>query len=309
MKDPCIAVVCGGTSTEREVSLGSGKTVAEGLNELFPVETFIVDEEEIPSGIDRGRHVVFSTLHGTFGEDGGFQGLLDGAGIGYAGCDRESSALTFDKARTKTVLAKENVPVADQILFSRNSVPDIDAVARRLGTKVVLKPVCEGSSVGLKFAESKKELEAALEELPFEHWMLEPMLEGREFSVGVIEGAVLGIVEISPKSGRFDYESKYTKGLTDFDAPAVLPGDVEMKIEEIVLRAYQACGCRDFARVDLMMDRDNEIYVLELNSLPGMKETSLLPMSAAAVGIDFKALLKKLVEPAILRFRSKYSIC
>ena len=139
--------------------------------------------------------------------------------------------------------------------------------------------------------------------------MLEKRVIGREVSVGVIDGEVLGIVEIRPKSGKYDYESKYTKGKTDFIAPAPLPGLLADQVRGIAKESYRACGCRDYARVDLMIDRRAQPYVLELNTIPGMKETSLMPLSASCHGLNFKAMLKCIIEPAILRFRSKYSIC
>ncbi len=306
---PVIAVVCGGTSPERAVSLGSGKAVAEAMDGLFPVERFELDAEALPAGLESRRHVVLSTLHGSFGEDGGFQAILDEAGIEYAGCDQKCSALTFDKALTKSVLSEAGIPVADQIIFDRTAPPSVSEVVERLGQQVVLKPVRQGSSIGLAFARSESEIATLFDDLKFDDWMLETLIVGRELSLGVIEGEVMEIVEISPKSGQFDYASKYTKGMTEYEAPARLSAELEREIKAIAAATYNACGCRDYARVDVMLDGEGRPYVLEVNTLPGMKETSLMPMSAGAAGLSFKALLKKLVEPAILRFRSKYSIC
>lgn len=308
-KEPVIAVVCGGTSAEREVSLGSGLAVAQAFESLYEVERIELSEESLPRQLDKKRHVVFSTLHGTFGEDGVFQSLLEAAGIEYAGCDVLSSQLTFDKVKTKSALRGAGVPVAEQVAFHRHSPPNPFEVIEKLGPAVVLKPVRQGSSIGLGFANSVQELESLLSDLEFDDWMLETMIVGKELSVGVLDGKATEIVEIRPKSGQYDYASKYTKGLTEFIAPAALPKKLECEIKEIVERTFEACGCRDYARVDLMLSQSDCPFVLEVNTLPGMKETSLLPMSAAAAGINFKALLKKLVEPAFLRFHSKYSVC
>ncbi len=308
-ENPIIAVVCGGTSAEREISLGSGSAVAKAFEPLFEVEKIELNQETVPNRLDKRRHVVFSTLHGTFGEDGEFQGLLDAKGIEYAGCGKESSRLTFDKVKTKAALKASGVPVADQIVFHRDAPPEPIQVFDRLGTSVVLKPVNQGSSIGLGFAHSPEELARLLENLVFDDWMLETRIDGRELSVGVLDGTAMEIVEIRPKSGLYDYKSKYTKGLTEFIAPAALSKTVEEEIRDMVERTYIACGCRDYSRIDLMLDRENQPYILEVNTLPGMKETSLLPLSASAAGISFKVLLKKLVEPAILRFQRKYSIC
>jgi len=307
--EPVVAVVCGGVSAEREVSLGSGRAVAEAFRSLFAVERFELNDASVPPQLDKTRHVVFSTLHGTFGEDGAFQALLETEGIEYAGCDRASSELTFDKVKTKAALREAGIPVADQIAFRRDSPPDAEGVMVKLGPQVVLKPVRQGSSIGLGFANSAAELEQLLGDLPFEHWMIERRILGKELSVGVLGGKATEIVEIRPKTGQYDYESKYTKGMTDFLAPAPIATPLETEIKGIVEKAFQACGCRDYARVDLMLSQEGEPFVLEVNTLPGMKETSLLPLSAAAAGINFKALLKKLVEPAFLRFHAKYSIC
>ena len=306
---PRIAVVCGGVSEERAVSIGSGQASARALSLNYEVDLVELNEEALPLALDPERHVVFSTLHGSFGEDGAFQALLDEAGIEYAGCDRASSALTFDKAKTKAVLADADVPVANQIEFVRSRIPEPTDVFDRLGPAVVLKPICQGSSVGLGFASSVDELMALFGDLKFERWMIEPLIVGMETSVGVLEGSALEIVEIRPKSGKFDYESKYTSGMTDYVVPAPLSISDEKKVKLLAEEAFAACGCRDYARVDFMIDQKGLPYVLEINTLPGMKDTSLLPMSAGAMGIDFPSLLKKLVAPAILRFQNRYSIC
>lgn len=307
--EPKIAVICGGVSTEREVSIGSGIATAEAFASLYDVERIELDKESLPDSLDRETHIVFSTLHGTFGEDGGFQSLLDAAGIEYAGCGRECSAMTFDKVKTKAALALAGVPVTDQIAFSKNAIPDVQSVFEALGPAVVLKPVSQGSSIGLGFARSESELELLFARLEFDEWMLEPLIVGKEISVGVLGGEAMEIVEIRPKSGLFDYASKYTKGMTEYIVPAPLSRSLENSIKSLAARTYEACGCRDYARVDFMLDGNDNPFVLEVNTLPGMKATSLLPMSAGAAGINFETLLKRLVAPAFLRFQSKYSIC
>ncbi len=306
---PKIAVVCGGTSAEREISIGSGFATVEAFSALYDVERIELNADTLPVGLDADQHIVFSTLHGTFGEDGGFQSLLDEAGIEYAGCDRKCSELTFDKVKTKAAVTEVGVPVTDQIAFSRMAIPDVDSVFEWLGPSVVLKPVCQGSSIGLGFANSAAELEVLLARLEFDDWMLEPLIVGKEISVGVLEGKAMEIVEIRPKSGQFDYESKYTKGMTEYIAPAPFSESHAALIKSLAVRTYEACGCRDYARVDFMLDEQNSPFLLEVNTLPGMKATSLLPMSAGAAGINFEELLKRLVAPAFLRFQSKYSIC
>ena len=302
MTIPIIAVLCGGTSSERDVSFGSGRACASALARSFPTQLFELTAEALPAGLDPARHVVFSTLHGTFGEDGGMQRLLDAGGITYAGCDAESSAFTMDKTRTKQAAAGRGVRVAKGVVFSAAQKPASEALVAELGEQVVLKPNDQGSSVGLTLTENLAELAAALERVTPGTWLAEQRIRGRELSVGVLRGTAMGVVEIRPKSGVYDYTSKYTKGATEYFAPAPLEAGVTVSVLRAAETAYAACGCRDYARVDFILSDKNELYLLEINTLPGMKETSLLPMSARCAGMDFTALVRELVSPALERF-------
>jgi D-alanine-D-alanine ligase len=301
---PILAVLAGGTSAEREVSLGSGRAAALALTRSFPTRLFEVNAAEIPEGIDPALHVVFSTLHGTFGEDGGMQRLLDAAGIHYAGCDTASSVLTMDKSRTKEAVAAQGVRVVPGITFPANARPAVDDVIRRLGEDLVVKPNNEGSSVGLGLVASRAGLAAKLEAIHSGSWLIEKRIVGRELSVGVLRGKAMGVVEIRPKSGVYDYTSKYTKGLTEYFAPAPLEPALAAATQHAAETAFAACGCRDYARVDFMLSPAPELFLLEINTLPGMKETSLLPMSARCAGLDFIGLVRELVVPALERFRA-----
>ena len=163
----------------------------------------------------------------------------------------------------------------------------------------------QGSSIGLAFARSETEIATLFANLEFADWMLETLIVGRELSVGVVAGEALEVVEFTPKSGQFDYESKYTKGLTEYVAPAEIGKVLTERIRNLATVAFEACGCRDYARIDWMIDREGEPCFLEINTLPGLKETSLFPMSAALLGYDFDELLQQLVEPAISRYRAR----
>ncbi len=303
MIKPIIAVFAGGTSAEREVSLGSGRAAALALARSFPTRFFEVVGPAIPAGVDAARHVVFSTLHGTFGEDGGMQRLLDAAGIQYAGCDAVSSGLTMDKARTKEAVAAGGGRVVPGIFFEAAALPTVDAVVAEWGEHLVVKPNSEGSSVGLSLISSRAELVAKLASIKMGSWLLERRIVGRELSVGVLGGKALGVVEIRPKSGVYDFASKYTKGLTEYFAPAPLDPAHTQAAQAAAELAFAACGCRDYARVDFMLSARQELYLLEINTLPGMKETSLLPMSARCVGLDFSRLVRELVAPSLGRFQ------
>jgi D-alanine-D-alanine ligase len=303
MKTPVIAVLAGGISAEREVSLGSGRACALALSQSFPTRLVEVNAETLPAGLDATVDVVFSTLHGTFGEDGGMQRLLDAAGIHYAGCDAASSALTMDKSRTKAVAAARGLTVPREILLRAPAVPSADAIIAKLGAALVVKPNDEGSSVGLSVVKAKAELTAALERITRGAWLIEERIMGRELSVGVLGGRAMGVVEIRPKSGVYDFTSKYTKGATEYFCPAPIDAATTAKVQAAAATAFAACGCRDYARVDFMLSAAGGLYLLEINPLPGMKETSLLPMSARSAGLDFTALVRELVLPAVQRFQ------
>jgi D-alanine-D-alanine ligase len=300
-----ITVLAGGVSSEREVSLGSGAASAAALARLWPTRLVDIAAAALPSGLDPARDVVFSTLHGTFGEDGGMQRLLDSAGIVYAGCDAHASALTMDKAATKRAAASVGVRVAADLTFSiPGETPSAAALIAALGTEnVVLKPNDQGSSVGLALPSGRNALAAALAALAPGAWIAEPRLVGRELSVGVLDGAALGVVEIRPRSGVYDFASKYTKGATEYLAPAPLPDPAAAAVRAAAEKAFAACGCRDYARVDFILISPEEFYLLEINTLPGMKETSLLPMSARCAGLDFTGLVERLVGPAVRRLK------
>jgi len=304
MSEPIIAVLAGGVSAEREVSLGSGAACAQALARHFPTRLFDITAEQIPDGLDPKCHVVFSTLHGTFGEDGGMQRLLNAANVQFAGCDATSSALTMDKVLTKRAAAARGVGGAADVVFSAEKKPSPAEVVAKLGEQLVLKPINEGSSVGLHIITNTAELEKALAGVTAGNWIIEQRIFGRELSVGVLNGRAMGVVEIRPKSGVYDYTSKYTKGLTEYFAPAELGEEVATRVRHAAEVAFAACGCRDYARVDFIFSEKTGLFLLEINTLPGMKETSLLPKSAQCVGLDFTALVRELVLPALQRFRA-----
>jgi len=299
---PIIAVLCGGTSSEKEVSVGSGKASAAALARSFPTRLFVIEQDALPAGLDPRQHVVFSTLHGTFGEDGGMQRLLDEAGVAYAGCDATGSAVCFNKAQTKARAAAAGVRVCDGLFFEAAQAPSADEIVAKLGEKLVMKPNANGSSVGLRIIDRRAELEEALATLSPGGWLVERRVFGRELTVGVLNGRAMGVVEVVPKSGTFDFTSKYTKGLTEYHAPADLPEAIAAQARSMAEAAFTACGCRDYARMDFMLSQESALFLLEINTLPGMKDTSLLPMSARCVGLDYTALVRELVAPACLRF-------
>ncbi len=300
--DRRVVVVAGGTSTEREVSSGSGKACAVALARRWPTRLVNVTSLQLPESIDPSCDVVFSTLHGTFGEDGAMQRLLDAAQIHYAGSDAVSSELTFAKDRTKQLVADQlegRVPAG--ITFAAEEIPSAESLIVRLGENVVIKPDRGGSSLGLSLCSGRDEISQALAGISEGFWLAEERILGREVTVGILGNTALPVVEIAPRSGVFDYAAKYTKGLTEYLAPAPIDPQLAYALQKDALLAYMLCGCRDFARIDFMITEKNEWFLLEINTLPGMKETSLLPMGAKSMGIDFTELVSEMISPAMAR--------
>ncbi len=303
---PVIAVLCGGDSAEREVSLVSGREVAKALvSEGFTVEWHDLPGRSLPAKLDPSRQVVFPALHGGWGEDGGVQGALEDGNFSYAGCGPGASRLCMDKVDTKRVLQAAGVAVLPQLVFSHEQPPKIAEVIAALGEAVIVKPVAEGSSVGLRRADQAAELPAAFAKLEPGRWMAEPYVRGREVSVGILHGQALGLVEIKPKGGVYDFKHKYTAGMTDYIYPAAVPEALAATVRTAAEIAFAACGCRDFARIDFMLPAVGGAVILEINTLPGLTPTSLLPKSASCNGYTFASLARALIEPALQRFAAK----
>lgn len=293
-----IVVMRGGPSAEREVSLRSGAAVANALRSLGHHVTEL-DPQPCSWKLPDDTHVVFLALHGTYGEDGAVQAELDHMGVPYTGCSAEASRIAFDKVLTKNRCAATGVPVAK----SRVVESATTAWPRGWNPPVVIKPVRQGSSVGLQFVDRVEEWPAALKEA-LRHdtqVLVEPRIIGRECTVGILGDRALPIVEVRPKSGAYDYRSKYTKGETEYFCPADFEAATTARIQEAAQGAFRAVGARDYARVDVMVTDEGEPVVLEINTLPGMTETSLLPKAAAAVGFSYPELCQRMVELAMAR--------
>jgi len=304
-EQPTVTILCGGPSAEREVSLVSGRSVYDALKDRMVCELIEFSEAALPPNLDAAKTVVFPALHGTFGEDGQLQKLLDEAGITYAGCDAKASALCMDKAAAKEKAMAAGLRCAGQVLFDQQI--EVSEIVAAIGEGVVIKPVGEGSSVGLHIASSAAEIAKALTQcMAGKLWMAEERIMGREFSVGVLDGHAMGVVEIKPKSGVYDLHSKYTAGSTEYLFPAPLPEAVTKTFQEKAAAVFAECSCRDFARVDFMLpDAGGEPVFLEVNTLPGLTPTSLLPKSASCVGYDFQGLLAAMLAPALNRFSQR----
>jgi D-alanine-D-alanine ligase len=294
-----ITVMLGGPSAEREVSLRSGAGVVKALRSLGHT-VFEVDPRTPDWVLPPGTEIVcLAPLHGTYGEDGTVQRQLDALSMPYTGCDAESSRIAFDKVQTKKRCLAAGVPTA------RFTVVDSPKASWPMGWNppVVLKPVRQGSSVGLQFVERVEEwgqaLAAALE---FDSEVLvEEKIAGRETTVAILGDDVLPVVEVRPKAGAYDYRNKYTAGCTEYFCPADFDAATTKRIQAAALGAFKAVGGRDYSRVDVMVRADGSPVVLEVNTLPGMTETSLLPKAAAAAGLNYAGLCQRMIDLALQR--------
>ncbi len=286
----------GGPSAEREVSLRSGAAVAKALRSLGHDVTEI-DPKDGQFDLPPKTDVVFLALHGTYGEDGTVQRQLDELGALYTGCDAESSHIAFDKVLTKQRCVKAGVPTAKFLVLKSEKAP----LPKGWQPPLVVKPVRQGSSVGLQFVERAEDWQKALAEaLKFDSEVLvEEKIIGRETTVGILGGEPLPIVEVRPKTGSYDYKNKYTAGRTEYFCPADFDSATTKRIQAAALGAFQAIGGRDYARVDVMVRAGGEPVVLEVNTLPGMTETSLLPKAAA--GLNYAQLCQRMMDLALKR--------
>lgn len=298
MSERELLVLCGARSSEREVSLRSGAAVAKAL----PGSRLVVlDQDVLPDWVDAQSHIVIPMLHGGWGEGGGLQAELEARGIAFAGSGAAASRLCMDKVATKARLRSAGLPVAPEVVFEASAAPVASDVIARLGTALFVKPVDQGSSVGLHRIQGLAELERVLRSLVAGRWMAEPLLLGRELTVGILDGSALAVVEILTPDGVYDYHSKYAPGGSRHLAPAPLPAELATSITTAAEAAFRACGCRDFARVDIILSPQGDFHILEVNTLPGMTETSLLPDCAACRGLTYADLAARLAHGARLR--------
>ncbi len=307
-KDTRIGVLYGGLSSEREVSLRSGRNCAEALMRLGYSNVQLLDANHdiaqtlLATPID----VVFNVLHGTYGEDGCIQGLLDWMGIPYTGNGVTASALTMDKDLTKIVLQAAGLPVLPWVTLKREPGEQAAfANVRYRGTyPVMVKPVADGSSVGMSKVDREDDLQQAVETAfeVSERVLIEQYIPGKSITVGVLEREgtleATPILELKTKTEWYDYAAKYTEGLTEFVIPADLPEDVTQAIQEVTIKAHQAAGCSGVSRVDFVVDGENRFFILEINTVPGMTNLSDLPAQAAAMGLTYDQLVECLLKTA-----------
>ena len=301
LKQEKIAVLLGGTSAEREVSLNSGTAVLNALRKQG-YDAHPIDPKTFPVATlkEQGFDRVFNILHGRGGEDGTMQGLLEQIGIPYTGCGVMASALTMDKMRTKMLWRAFGLPVAEMeiVTVENRATLNPEVVVKKLGLPLMVKPSLEGSSVGLTKVKTREELESAVDfALKFDRTVLiEEWLAGDEFTVPVLDGEVLPSIKIVPEGEFYDYDAKYISDNTQYFCPAGLSDAREQELRRLVKQAYDVVGCRGWSRIDVMADAEGKFRLVEVNTNPGMTSHSLFPKSAATVGYSFEQLVEKILE-------------
>lgn len=309
-----VVVLMGGHSLERDISFQSGKRVAAALKKLGYRVTSIDVDEHIAAHLKKEQpDLCFIALHGRFGEDGAIQGLLEIMGLPYTGSGILASVLGMDKSLSKDFFQKESIPTPDFVALSTGAVKELGAasviedIIKRLKLPLVVKPSNQGSAQGINFVQSADQMTSALlGAFSFsDKIILEQYISGMEVAVSVLgeeRPRALPPVEIAPKKGHFDFEAMYTMGATEYFVPARLPADKIKEIEKLAVKAHKTLGCRDFSRVDFIIEKKTGVpYIIELNTIPGLTETSLFPMAAAEAGLDFTELIGKIVKAALTR--------
>jgi D-alanine-D-alanine ligase len=298
LKGKKIAVVFGGRSAEREISILSGKAVLKALKNMGVNAVGIDADSSLPQKLKSKKiDFVYNVLHGPWGEDGTVQGMLEIMNIPYSGCGVLSSALAMDKEYSKRIFQHCGIPTPGFVIVEKDSVvPAIPALP------VVVKPVSQGSAIGVSIVESKKGLAAALKEaFKFgDKVIVEQFIKGTEITVGVLGGKALPAVEIVPANKFYDFDAKYTKGKSKHIIPPRLSAGVMKNAEKAALDTFKALGCRAVSRIDIIVDKDGKPWVLEANTNPGMTETSLLPDEARAAGMDFGELILEIIRYSVL---------
>jgi len=293
-----IGVLMGGPSSEREISLSSGRAVYESLKaqslEVVAIDIRTDDWQENRLLIQQANiEIAFIALHGHFGEDGQIQTMLEQLNIPYTGSDPLASRLAMDKIASRRIFQKQGLPVPNYVVFSTHDNPRfIFRLIKNLSFPLVVKPAHQGSSIGLSIIDQAKQLDKAIEyAVGFDKQIIiEEYIQGREITVGILGDSALPIVEIIPQNKFYDYEAKYKPGRSSYVVPANLSAEATVASQDIARTAHRSLGCRGFSRVDMRLSPDNIPFVLEVNSIPGLTLTSLLPKAAKATGIDFNQL-------------------
>lgn len=305
MKSKKIAVLCGGLSAEREVSLSSGAAVHKALiSEGYNAVSIDVGRDLAEVLKLEGIEAAFIALHGRYGEDGCVQGLLELMQIPYTGSGVLASALAMHKLYSKQTFASNGILTAPFVCYRIGET--VQPTDLPFGFPFVVKPVQEGSSVGISIVKEESQLKDALE-LAFRHddeILLEQFIKGKEIQVGILDNSPIGAIEIVPKNEFYDFEAKYKPGMAEHFFPARVESSLYEKAQQVALAAHQSLGCKGYSRVDLLVTDTGDCYLLEVNTLPGMTALSLLPeIAAKGAGLSFESLVSKIIESASLSIK------
>jgi len=301
-----IGVLMGGYSSEREISLKSGQAIFDALREqgcdVVALDIQKHDDGDIVAFIKKADiDLAFIALHGALGEDGRIQQILEKLQIPYTGSGVKASQTALNKIKTQNLMKKHGIQVPAHVTVSRGQNLEWKQLNNKLGAApFVVKPNCEGSSVGVSIVRDKDSLHPALEQaLEYgDQILIDKFIKGREMTVGILDHEALPIVEVLHKREFFDFTAKYQKGLTDYRVPADIPPHTASELQHIALKAHNLLGCRDFSRIDFILDDQGTAYLLEVNTIPGFTATSLLPKAAHCRGLNFHQLCLKIVELA-----------
>jgi len=298
-----IGVLLGGPSSERDISIKSGKAVYDALTSLGhnvvcidPKDSNSIEKDILNKEID----LVFIALHGRFGEDGTIQRILEGMGMPYTGSGPEASKLAFNKVLSREAFKENGIPVPEYIAVKKKSI-DIPSIGSSFDFPVVVKPNREGSSIGMSIVEKESDLkEAITQALNYDSRVLvEEYIAGEDITVGILDDQALPVVHIKPKEQFYNFKAKYTDGMCGYEVPASFSGNIVKKAQELGLLAHKSLGCRYFSRVDMLLSKKrDEIRVLEVNTIPGLTASSLLPKAAGAADIGFGQMCLSMIESA-----------
>lgn len=306
-KNQVVAVVMGGPSAEREVSLNTGAAIANALREYGYTNVVEIDLDPRNFGkqlAESKAEVVFNAVHGLYGEDGRLQTLLEIREMPYTGSGMIASVSCMDKVITKRMLRDAGISTPACLIVNKKENGIKEKIMQRFSLPVVIKPASQGSSIGVEIVKEENQLDEALANA-FKYSrdiLVEEFIGGKELTVSMMqkdgEVVALPVIHIAPHSGTYDYHSKYTKGATEYICPADLDEETTKKVQEISKQAYEVLGCSGVARADVMLDEEGNGYVLEINTVPGMTATSLVPKAAAAAGISFPELCNIILQSA-----------
>jgi D-alanine-D-alanine ligase len=299
-----VVVLFGGEGEEREISFKSAELTIGCLKQFFNVRSIQLDTNELPMHLRLHKDLIFPLIHGDFGEDGRLQYLLEQGGYAMVSSGSKASRLCIDKMKSKRLAGRYGIPVLPAMNLVVGEALDETHLKTVLKSETfVLKPTDKGSSIGVHLCESFQALQHIWSTVKDGNWMVERHVHGRELTVGILQGEPLGVVEIRPKVGFYDFKNKYTAGACDYLLPAPVDADTFQKVRAIASEFFKRAHCLDFSRADFLLEDDGNIWFLEINTIPGMTSQSLFPKSAACCGMSFDEVLQRIIHGAIDRNR------